>query len=230
MRKVNALSLFLTSIFCVSCSTLQVTSPTSSSSPSASSSPIASDPLTSASPSMSPSPSNTSSPNPSSSASVNPVTSSCIDLTVGQVYDSTVFGKYCPPVAKVGTKWVYSTSAFGTNLDTALEVINIQGGIYTLRLTGPNIDKTIQSSNAGYQDAKSDAKYTYQGSEDVIVPSGSYSAAAKLTTSQTDSASGTKTNLTYWLAKNVGVVKVKSDTNTSFGNISAITDLKSFNP
>lgn len=226
MKKINVLSVFIASLICYSCSTTTQVNINPSASPSSTSSGASVSP--SDMPSTAPSSDTTPSPSVSAPASTTPVTSNCIEPVVGQTYDVTFFANYCPPPVKVGTKWVYSTTAAGTSAEVSTEILAIQGNNYTVRTKGPNIDRTDTSTYLGYQDIKSDTKFVYQGKEDVSVKAGSYPGSAKLTTSST--ANGYTTNLTYWVAKNVGVVKVKTDTATPIGNISAIVELSSFTP
>ncbi len=225
MKKISVLSLLISSLICFSCNSTTQVNVNPSSSPSASI-----DPSASVSPSSSINPSSSVNPSTSPTPTVSsvPVKAECIDLVVGQSYDATVFSKYCPPIPKVGTKWVYNFSGLSTTYDTSVEVTAVQGDSYTIHTKGPSLDQTTQTKNTGYQDVDSSVMFKYTGTEDVNVGAGSYPASAKLTTSTTKS--GVTTNLTYWLAKNVGVVKVNSDSATAYGTISALVTLKSFTP
>lgn len=207
--KKNLAALVLVTLFTVACNPGPSTNPTSSTSPSGS-------PSASVQPSTDPASSATPSVQPSGAA---PVAITCNPeptLTVGQEFDKTIFSQLtCNADAKVGSKWTYSTSAMGASFDASVQILSMSGGMVTVRtetmVNGKKETKDSTSSSAsGYADTDQDSlKFVYQGKEDVTVPAGSYPQSYKITASKTQS--GMTVNLTYYISRKVGAVKVISE-------------------
>ncbi|MFN8670694.1 MAG: hypothetical protein U0457_01260 [Candidatus Sericytochromatia bacterium] len=203
-KKISLLLLSLSLIF--SCNNTSTPNTSNSAIPNSSSSP------TSSNPSSSPSNQPTVSAPTSFSCEAEPT------LTIGQEFDKTIFEKLtCNAKIKVGTKWVYSSSTIAGTIDSGVEITAIKDGMVTSKIdiivNGSKQTKEYTSKyGGGYVDQDQDTlKFTYQGKEDVTVPSGSYPQAYKITTSKTQQ--GFTVNLTYYIAKDVGAVKVISEMN-----------------
>lgn len=226
MKKSAILLSFIASVFCFSCTATVQGNVTPSASPSSSASVSPSD-MPSASPSSSVEPGTSATPVASPSSSIIPVPSVCgaTNLVIGQTYDPSVFANFCVTGVKVGTKYVYEYTTYGTSGEVSTEITGIQGNTYTVHTKGPNFDKTTTSTSLGYQGDSSGTTFTYQGTESVTVPAGTYSAA-KFTGSTT--SNGTTINFTYWMAQGAGAVKVTSETNAPYvGTITTTVSLKS---
>lgn len=210
-------SLILMSLVCsiaFACTPATTPTPSTSSSPTASSSPSAT---------PSDAPSTTSSSQPSATpASTTPTVSTPVactaepSLTVGQEYDSKIFEKLvCNTDVRVGSKWTYSATVMGITTDTSVEILKMENGMVTSRsevmIQGKKEFKEVTSTSAsGYTETDQNAlKFVYQGKEDVTVPSGSYPQAYKLKASKTQD--GFTMDLTYYVSKKVGAVKVISE-------------------
>lgn len=202
--KKNLTALVLVTIFTVACNPGPSTNPTSST-------------LPSGTPSSSVQPSGTiPSVQPSGST---PVAITCNPeptLTIGQEFDKNIFSQLtCNTDAQIGSKWTYSTSAFGASFDVSVQILSMKDGMVTSRVesivNGKKETKDYTSASAsGYADADQDSlKFVYQGKEDVTVPAGSYPQSYKLTASKTQS--GITVNLTYYISRKVGAVKVISE-------------------
>ena len=127
-----------------------------------------------------------------------------INLVVGEKYSTNIFYFFSPPLLKIGTKYVYTVTEPITGYDFSAEIVDIQENYYTEHFIGPGIDKTETSINYKNNNTLVTAFINkYEGSEDIKVPAGNFTSCAKVVTS--DTYTGITT--TYWLAKNVGIVK-----------------------
>jgi hypothetical protein len=222
--KKSLLSLFIASIFIYSCSTNVSVTSNPSSSPSASGSASAT-PAPSQNPQATATPSTAPTPAPTPTAgNTTPIACNTATYSVGQQISGTEFFSLSCPAVKVGTKWTYTA----LNNEVSLEIIaKNSDGTYTSRSTttsGPVKEFTSTSPN-GNTESTDNMTITYQGTESVTVPAGTYNAF-KGTTTRTDS--GATTKLTFWMDKSVGTVKVKSETSVSGFNVNVDTVLKEF--
>jgi hypothetical protein len=222
--KKSILSLFIGSIFIYSCSTSVSVTPNASSSPSAASS-TAATPAPSQNPQASATPV-TPTPKPTATAAGNstPIACNTATYSVGQQLKGSEFFSLSCPAVKVGTKWTYTA----LNAEVSVEIIaKNNDGTYTSRTTttsGPAKEFTSTSPN-GSSESADNMTITYEGTESVTVPAGTYTAF-KGTTTRTDS--GATTKLSFWMDKSVGTVKVKSETSVSGFNVNVDTVLKEF--
>lgn len=173
---------------------------------------------------------------PPMGASMAPTTSASAAVAVSTgVADAAMLKIY-----KLGRKWVYTTtSGVGSatsTIDTAHEVVKVEGATATLKVTTTVMGKTSDStstvdlSNKDFtktvseQMASGDVKtsYTWQqtsaGNESVTVPAGTYASmkytgkliANQSTTSGSTSATGmTDLDTTFWTSDDVGLVKTE---------------------
>jgi hypothetical protein len=201
MKKLLSSLLFIGFI-----STSCTTSSPSDSNPSSSPSPANASPSGSPQASSSPVSSPAASPSPSASApaqTANNQGCANLSLTVGQQVSGKEFFSQACFTPKVGTKWVYTT--LGKDVSTEITAKN-GDGTYTVTVSSDAGTKTVTSSNpSGNTENSDDIALTYEGTESVTVPAGTYTT---FKASGTQTKSGATSKYTYWLAKEAGTVKV----------------------
>ncbi len=205
--KKTILSVLAFSSFIFSC-TNSITVNPSSPSPSTSASTSTTDPSIMPSSSVSSTPITSASPvvsaTPSASTSSKPKECSNATFTVGQQVSGTEFFAISCPQVKIGTKWTYST----VGADISVEITGLSNGVYTVKTIVAGKESITSTSNPTGSTIDSNITVTYEGTESVTVPSGTYVAyKASYTTTQ----NGIQSKNIFWMDKNVGTVKVKSE-------------------
>lgn len=147
-------------------------------------------------------------------------------LKAGNSVDGKFVSSFEPP-PKVGLRYTFFSSAKGGNYnippkDETTEVISINNGYATLRVSGTfkeDTDKVVKLSDIRSSGVMY-VTFRYDGLFDVNVPFKNFKKATKV------SVSNNNTDLSIWLVKGIGVVKlVEFDKNSK---TTITTELKNF--
>jgi hypothetical protein len=138
------------------------------------------------------------------------------------------------PKYKEGSKWVYtSLTQMGkmkvSEFDMTTQIISVNADTITVQVTGlgMNTKNTVKKSDFSPISAgKTNFNYTYEGTENVAVPAGSFNGASKFDFSADKQTANLNTKV--WFVKGMGPVKSEAKGGASGMNIVSTVSLKKF--